>query len=386
MLPVAGTVLLLIAGPRAHFNRIALSNPAVVWIGLISYPLYLWHWPLLSFSRILSTVTPPAGVRLLAVAVSVALAWITYRVVESPARFGAGRRLAVPIVSTAMALIAATGAVTYARDGFRDRQFVLSDAAHFVDYYELMRKHDIADAYRAECDFMDWKTQGLRDAIDPSCTTAGREHTVFLWGDSFAQALSLGIREHLPAGTALAQVATSGCRPALEHFVSSTVPPQRCERANDFAVESIRRLGPSLVILAQKGGHAGIDWKTVTSQLLALGARSVLVVGPLPQWRPTLPGIFSSAYLKEPRAYVELGLEQSDFDVDRRLSATLAGLPGVTYLSALDQLCREDGCLAQVPGEGALDLMVLDFGHLTPKGSRHVGRAVLKPYLDRALR
>ena len=102
VLPVAGTVLLLIAGPRALFNRIVLSHPAVVWIGLISYPLYLWHWPVLSFSRILATVTPPAEIRLLAVAVSVALAWITYRVVESPVRFGAGRRFAVPIVSAVM--------------------------------------------------------------------------------------------------------------------------------------------------------------------------------------------------------------------------------------------------------------------------------------------
>ena len=276
--------------------------------------------------------------------------------------------------------------MTYARDGFRARQFVRSDAAHFVEYYELMRKHDLADAYRAECDFMNWQTQGIRDAIDPSCTAAGREQTVFLWGDSFAQALSLGIREQLPAGVALAQVATSGCRPAFEHFVSSTVPPRRCERANDFAVESIRRLRPTLVILAQQGGHADIDWKTMTSQLLALGVRSVLVVGPLPQWRPTLPGIFSSAYLKEPRAYVGLGLERSGFDVDRRLSATLAGLPGVTYLSALDQLCRVDGCLAQVPGEGALEMMALDYGHLTPKGSSYLGREIWKPVLDNLLR
>jgi peptidoglycan/LPS O-acetylase OafA/YrhL len=386
VLPVAGTVLLLIAGSRAHFNRIVLSHPVVVWIGLISYPLYLWHWPLLSFTRSLATVTPPAGTRLLAVAVSVALAWTTYRVVESPARFGAGRRLAVPIVSVAMTLIAGAGAVTYARDGFRARQFVRSDAAHFVEYYELMRKHDIADAYRAECDFMDWQSQGIREAIDPSCTTAGREHTVFLWGDSFAQALSLGIREQLPAGAALAQVATSGCRPALEHFVSSGVPSARCDRANDFAVAAIRRLRPALAILAQQADHTAVDWKTLTAQVLDLGARSVLVVGPLPQWRPTLPGIFSSAYLKEPRAYIELGLERSDFDTDRRLSTTLVGLPGVTYLSALDQLCREDGCLAQVPGEGALDLMVLDFGHLTPKGSSYLGRKIWKPVFDNLLR
>jgi hypothetical protein len=56
----------------------------------------------------------------------------------------------------------------------------------------------------------------------------------------------------------------------------------------------------------------------------------------------------------------------------------------VTYVSLLDQLCRDGGCLGRVPGEGDLDLMALDFGHLTPKGSAYVGRTVFKPYLDRA--
>ena len=89
----------------------------------------------------------------------------------------------------------------------------------FVDYYERMRKHGIADAvsrgvrFHGLADASARATRSIRHAPRP-----GREHTVLLWGDSFAQALSLGIREQLPAGTSLAQVATSACRPALEHF------------------------------------------------------------------------------------------------------------------------------------------------------------------------
>jgi hypothetical protein len=76
----------------------------------------------------------------------------------------------------------------------------------------------------------------------------------------------------------------------------------------------------------------------------------------------------------------------SRFDTDRAMAGRLAGLPDATYLSLLDQLCTQRACLARVPGEGALDLMALDFGHLTPKGSSYLGRAVWMPYLEGVIR
>jgi peptidoglycan/LPS O-acetylase OafA/YrhL len=60
LLPVAGTLALLNSGKKSEtpwINRKILSNPAIVWIGLISYPLYLFHWPALSFLKI---ITPPS--------------------------------------------------------------------------------------------------------------------------------------------------------------------------------------------------------------------------------------------------------------------------------------------------------------------------------------
>ena len=84
--------------------------------------------------------------------------------------------------------------------------------------------------------------------------------------------------------------------------------------------------------------------------------------------------------------YVGIGVDTDSFDNDRAVAARVDGLANVTYLSLLDQLCRERACLARVPGEGALDLMALDFGHLSPKGSAYLGRALWKPYFDRTLR
>ena len=99
-----------------------------------------------------------------------------------------------------------------------------------------------------------------------------------------------------------------------------------------------------------------------------------------------MPLVFAHNYLTSPHAYVAQGLDPDVFEVDRQLAAALAKTPGLTYVSLVAHLCKQDGCLATVPGGGATDLMALDFGHLTPLGSSHVGREVLKPYLERVAR
>lgn len=86
LVPVGGAVMLIAAGPHALVNRTVLSNKVLVAIGLISYPLYLIHWPLLSFARIIEGEVPSRGYRALAVVISFLLAWLTYRVVEKPIR------------------------------------------------------------------------------------------------------------------------------------------------------------------------------------------------------------------------------------------------------------------------------------------------------------
>jgi peptidoglycan/LPS O-acetylase OafA/YrhL len=81
LLPVIGTVLLIAAGPTAWINRNIFAHPACVYIGLISYPLYLWHWPLLSFARIVEVGEPPKPLLVACIAVSFVLAALTYELV-----------------------------------------------------------------------------------------------------------------------------------------------------------------------------------------------------------------------------------------------------------------------------------------------------------------
>ena len=92
-LPVAGTVLAIWAGPNAWLNRNFLSRPWLVFIGLISYPLYLWHWPLLVLMRHELHLASGSAIRGIitevVIATSFLLAWATYRLIETPIGLGA---------------------------------------------------------------------------------------------------------------------------------------------------------------------------------------------------------------------------------------------------------------------------------------------------------
>ncbi len=105
LLPVVGTVFLL--GSHSPFiHRTLLSHPVMVAIGRISYPLYLWHWPLFAFTRLIVGQTPPPALMLAMTALSVLLAWATTRYIEAPIRFGSLRNRAVilPLIFMLVAL------------------------------------------------------------------------------------------------------------------------------------------------------------------------------------------------------------------------------------------------------------------------------------------
>ena len=116
-IPVLGAVLIIFAGPKAWINRKILSNKIAVWFGLISFPLYLWHWPILSFARILEIEAPTRNLRIAAVLLSISLAWLTYKLVERPLRFGNYSKVKVAFLVFLMTIVGYVGYNTYSRNG-----------------------------------------------------------------------------------------------------------------------------------------------------------------------------------------------------------------------------------------------------------------------------
>lgn len=86
LLPTLGAVCIIFGGPTAWINRFVLSHRWLVWFGLISFPLYLWHWPLISFANLIEGDETHSYIRTRLVILSILLAWLSYRFVEKPIR------------------------------------------------------------------------------------------------------------------------------------------------------------------------------------------------------------------------------------------------------------------------------------------------------------
>jgi peptidoglycan/LPS O-acetylase OafA/YrhL len=122
LLPVAGAVAVILAGRDATVNRVVFSHRVVVFVGLISYPFYLWHWPLISIAYIIRLGKPPTALMALGLVVaSFLLAWATYRFIEYPVRFGAHRHRRTLIVAGSMAMLGACGLAVWVKSGFPER-------------------------------------------------------------------------------------------------------------------------------------------------------------------------------------------------------------------------------------------------------------------------
>ena len=122
LVPVVGTLFILMAGTNAWINHTLLSNKVAIWFGLISYPLYLWHWPLLSFARIVEGTLPNIKIRILILIASIVLAWFTYKLVECPLRFGKVSKARVVCLLLFMVFIGYLGFNAYQEGGLPHRK------------------------------------------------------------------------------------------------------------------------------------------------------------------------------------------------------------------------------------------------------------------------
>jgi peptidoglycan/LPS O-acetylase OafA/YrhL len=399
LLPVVGAVLIIASGPQAFVNRVVLSHPILVWFGLISFPLYLWHWPLLSFARIVESGSPSAGLRWGLVAGAVALAWLTYRLVERPMRFGAHGRIKAAALLAAMAGVAMLGYATWSGTGLDPR---LKSQSDFLGYFENQRpawhyfeKIDFLGRWRAECAFFD--TQKYRDnklvgtvtdsapraGLDPACYARDLHYpkAVLLWGDSHAQQLAPGLTEQLPKEWQFLQIASSACLPDTDRDTPSVT--SQCAQSNYFATKTIREAKPDVVVVAQSAIFSP-EWAAATAaKLKRFGAGKIVFVGPVPRWSADLPKLVARGSWP-PARRTFIGVDRGALVSNAKLQRDLETGTALRFANAIDALCNDDGCLVYFGDDVARGIASWDDGHLTPIASDYLARTLLVPIITGA--
>jgi peptidoglycan/LPS O-acetylase OafA/YrhL len=242
-LPVVGTALLIWAGAGAWVNRAILSRRALVYVGLISYPLYLWHWPLLSFVRITESGNPSRNVRVGAIVLAFVLASLTYELIERPIRRTVSRRtpLRIAALAASLLLIASITFYSYRTNAFSSRtpQFAIA-----VDPPLRSPRHD-ADCNRR------FPTAGEYCQVyapDFDVTTA-------LVGDSHAEHFLNGIGSYLQRRQqTVVHLGESGCPPLLDVERSALGAADTCREANNSVLTFVASSAAlSTVVLSFRG-------------------------------------------------------------------------------------------------------------------------------------
>lgn len=371
LLPVIGAIFLIATGPKTWIARRILSNRFLVAIGVISYPFYLWHWPLLSFAQIQLGQRPDLSIRAGLVLLALFLSAATYWGVEKFLRYPKTPRQAKWITSSLLAIMLGILIIGYKtqKDGFPIRYPKTVQELLSFDYnYQNRYTHN--PSRTRMCDLgLDQVSDDFKNCPDE---ISSGQHKIFLWGDSHAGHLYPGLKERYGEQNII-QRSAGACAPNFEHGHAQVDSLNRCLGINTSATELIKKIHPQTVILASSWHLSQLHTLQVTiSKLKSAGITDIWLIGPVPVWKTSLPKevfLYSKAhaYAKPPQ-YQNEGLNEEFKQVDIELEK-LALQEQIHYESPVKLMCNEMGCLTNLSSNGFTPPQ-WDSAHLTSEGSQ----------------
>lgn len=383
LLPTLGAFFIISAGPSAWLSEKLLANKPMVWIGLISYPLYLWHWPILSYLRItyvdISNVT-----RLAAIVAGFILAWITYYFIERPIRIKANKLKSFIVLTILLAVIGIAAETIYKFDALAKPRLANIGQELLYD--------------RTKLGYIDCGDKALQDAGLGYCSRTSQKQTdAVLIGDSHADDKYFGISK-LDQDRNWMLIGNHSCPPVLGINVETTVKDCAQKFENVFnwigqhpevktvvlsyfgsyalttsyaADHKVVKVGPDTMKISSPKNLSRYDtfeWgmRTGIERLIKLKKQVVLLID-----IPELPYF--------PRDCVRIGISCSipmsevmaRQSQDRMMIADLQKIyPTLLVFDPMSMLCNAESCSYK---NGAT-IMYRDSHHLTLDGSEMYGK------------
>jgi peptidoglycan/LPS O-acetylase OafA/YrhL len=367
LLPTLGAVSCIAAGPNGVLNKYLLSNRVMVWIGLISYPLYLWHWPLLVFPRIIESETPSTEIRVIAALASLALAWLTYIIFEKRVRAGFGGARQLIVLSGAMAFVGFFGLFIFIKNGLPSRDGAQLEIINSGDVgHEVFHKYLDDNFY--PCTPVAIQDESLKWGNHLRCFQS-KNHgplSLAIIGDSHAEHLFIGLAEAMSDRN-------------IVYYIKDSLPYSSNKDFNRIFESVLTDSKIENVILAslwkERLGTFGPEIKKTVQQLTA-AHKKVFLVDDVPTFsfdpkkckysRP----LSSSNLCSEPRSIFD-GSYKYYLPV---LRAAIDGNRDARMLFVSNYLCDTATCYMAADGK----LLYRDNHHLNLNGSRFVGNRIVK--------
>lgn len=365
LLPTLSAALLISAGPSAWFNQHVLGGRFLVWFGLISYPLYLWHWPLLTFARILDGGRQPSSVtRICMVLLAILLAWLTYCLVEKPIRFNKNSFF-TPIRLFFLGVgFFCISSYIYLNDGLPNRAAAQLKVVNAGDI-----GHDEFRTYlHAQPNYCEYK-----DVTPNKCSEQFLKYkrVIAVVGDSHAEHVLLGLTEEMP-DTGFMLFDTNQTLP----FISSTLSNHFFDVIDDNSkIDSVIlvaywQLRKQLI----SPGSSYLKEISPTAQKLSAHGKQVFLIDGTPNFS-FLP---TKCKYDWPFLRVQQCTESKLFEKQHSqyfsdfVEATKTSPVRLIELSQL--FCEGDTCTMAKDGL----LFFRDDNHLNMNGSRYISTAIIK--------
>jgi peptidoglycan/LPS O-acetylase OafA/YrhL len=383
LIPVVGSVLLILfAGPGTLVNRL-LSMRFFVGIGLISYSAYLWHQPIFAFFRVSQLHNPTPEAFLPLIALTLLLSWGSWKFIENPFRQRKKFSRKFIFIATAMGMVLVLG-VTWvaARSSVQAHRTSISGASFKDLQKRVSTNHGLS------------KTCSQFFENEPKCNS-GANPNVLLWGDSYAMHLALGLQSGAHP-LQFVQQTKSACNPVLEiaqQNASYGIPfAKACIKSNQDTLDWIGRhpqikyvilgspwstvLGEQSNVYGKNGvvGPAGqYGWSQFAKTLRAieaLGVKPIVVTA-----TPTNLEDHGSCVLRAAANKIDASAcnfaqrddQRHEFNLSLAAKAKAAGA-SVFWLDNL--LCQGGTCQAERDGV----VIFRDAGHLSREGSTYLGK------------
>jgi peptidoglycan/LPS O-acetylase OafA/YrhL len=247
MLPVFGSALLIVgitADEGSQVRRLLSCKP-MVFIGLLSYSWYLWHWPLLSLYRIHNLGAQDVAANALVVVIALLLAWLTYILVEHPirARRPGPFRGVRSTLFVGLGMMLATLLMGNMLKWWRDYQAGLEQHRPIV-----MARSDVSP-YRKTCTLNAFRPIGELPTEECIHGADKKHPKILLWGDSHADHVMPMLMEAFP-DVAVYQLTMMGCPPAIGYESQVPATSTYCAEFNQRVLQKIQDL--------QKEGLQGV--------------------------------------------------------------------------------------------------------------------------------